>query len=194
MATSLCARTRRDLHAAWIVIALGAAVVANSGCESGGADGSAAGTRGASSGSSGGDDDSCVLRTTLSGGVNAAVGDVSQACVYSQRSVAFAPLDGTVVITLVVDDVERGQTGSFPARMDVRANDESWAGATCTVNIESNVKREPTGDAGGSHRFDQYDLEGTGSCSTPAVFRGDAAAREPVTIAPFTFASTTLFY
>ena len=190
MATSLCARTRRDLHAAWIVIALGAAVVANSGCESGGADGSGTGTRGGT----GDDDASCVLRTTLSGGVDAAVGDVSQACVYSQRSVAFAPLDGAFAVTLVVDDVERGQIGSFPARMDVRANDERWAGAECTVNIERNVKSEPSGDAGASHTFDQYLLEGTGSCSTPAVFRGDAGGREPVTIAPFTFVFTTLFY
>jgi hypothetical protein len=182
----------RSLFASWIVIALVAA------CESGGGGGTTPGTSssgggssGGSSGSSAGDDDECRLRTTLSGGIDATLGEVSQACVYSQRSVGFAPLGGGPGVVLVIEKVERNQTGAFPARIDVAKDDDRWTGATCTVNVESNELADAKSDAS---MFDQYLLKGSGSCSTPAVYRGDAGPKEDVTIAPFTFVLRTLFY
>ena len=165
-------------------------------CESGGGGGTTSSSSGGSSGgssSSGGSDDdsSCLFRTTLSGGVTATVGDENQACLYSSRSIAFAPLGAAVSVTMRVRDIEPLQTGTFPAQVDVRANKEDWNGASCTVNVESNVKEASASDAS---PFDRYLLKGTGTCSTPAGYRGEGGAKEPVTIAPFTFVAPTLFY
>jgi hypothetical protein len=51
---------------------------------------------------------------------------------------------------------------------------------------------DSTSDGGVS--FARYLLKGSGSCSTPATFRGDAGGKTPVTVAPFTFAAPMLFY
>jgi hypothetical protein len=183
---------RRVFPAVVLVGCLASIVMASSGCEGGG---SGQGDRGASStsganGTTGGD--SCELRTTLSGGIDLTLVDVSQACVYSSRSIGFASLDGRAVVLLLLEKIERGQTGSVGAEIQVSSKSEYWAGAKCSLNVESNVKVQAASDAGVS--FDQYLLKGTGSCSTPAVFRGDGGAREPITITPFTFVFRTLFY
>lgn len=150
---------------------------------------------GGSSGSSGtSDDERCSLVTKLSGGVNLDVGG-SQACVYSRLAMGFASLDGKVTVNLTIkDDVKRGQTGTFKAQMDVRTDGETWTGATCSVDLESNTLEEAASDAGGVS-FDRYLLKGKGTCEAPATDRTDAGTpKEPVTIAPFTFVSATLFY
>ena len=167
--------------AVWLT--LGSVVIA--GCESGASSGEGDGDRASTN-------DTCLLRTTLSGGIDATFGDTSQACVYSSRTVGFAPLGPKAVVLITVRNIERGQTGSFAATIDVTANKETWAGATCTVDVVSNVKEEAASDAGVT--FDRYLLKGSGSCSSPAVYRGDAGAKPPVTIAPFTFTFPTLFY
>jgi len=142
-------------------------------------------------GSSNGDE--CRLSVQLSGGVDAKLGDASQACVYSSRSVGFAPLDGKAVVTMVVRKIEAGQTGSFAADMTVGTGPDHWTGATCTVDVESNVPAPPpSNDAGLS--FNPHVLKGHGTCSTQAVFRGDAGTKPPVDIGPFTFTATVLFY
>ena len=119
----------------------------------------------------------------------------SQACVYSQLAIGFVPLGGEATINLWIrDDVERNQTGTFRAQIDVRANDEDWRGAACSVDIESNTLERAASDSGGVS-FDRYLLRGKGSCSTPATQISEAGTpKEPVTIAPFTFAAATLFY
>lgn len=150
---------------------------------------------GSSSGSSGtSDDETCSLVTKLSGGVDLDFGG-NQACIYSQLAMGFAPLDGKATINLTIrDEVERNQTGTFRAQMDVRANDESWTGAECSVDIESNTLEQAASDSGGVS-FDRYLLKGKGTCSTPATHRSDAGTpKEPVTIGAFTFVSSTLFY
>jgi len=146
-----------------------------------------------SSGSSGAnsDGDTCVLQTQLSGGVEATLGG-GLACVYSSRSVAFAPLDGNVAVSLFVREIEAGQTGTFAADMSVSAGSESWTGAACSIDVESNVPSPSSYDAGMS--FNDHLLKGKGSCSTLANYRGDAGTKPPVTIAPFTFTFHTLFY
>jgi hypothetical protein len=166
------------------------------GCTGGGTSttGNGSTSSGGSSSGSTSDDVSCTIETTLSGGVTATFGG-DLACIYSQLSIGFTPLGGKVVITMVItDDVERNQTGTFRARMDVRSEGESWSGAQCTVDIESNTLDRSASDAGGN-MFDQYRLKGKGSCSTPATQKSDGGTpKEPVTIAPFTFVASTLFY
>ncbi|WP_394834820.1 hypothetical protein LVJ94_50820 [Pendulispora rubella] len=143
-----------------------------------------------SGGSSNGDE--CRLNVQLSGGLDAKLGDSSQACVYSARSVGFAPLDGKVLVAMFVRKIEAGQTGTFAAEMTVDAGQDRWARAVCSVDVASNVPAPPTYDAGMS--FNPHLLKGKGSCSTPAVFQGDGGTKAPVDIGPFTFTFTTLFY
>jgi hypothetical protein len=178
--------------ARWVlVMTLAGAGFVGLACTGGGGS-STSSSSGGSSGSS--DDDTCTIETTLSGGVTATFGG-DLACIYSQLSVGFTPLGGKVVISMVItDQVERNQTGTFRARMDVRSEGETWSGAECSVDIESNVLAQAASDSGGN-MFDQYLLKGKGSCSTPATHRTDAGTpKEAVTIAPFTFVFTTLFY
>ncbi|WP_394824863.1 hypothetical protein [Pendulispora albinea] len=144
--------------------------------------------------SSGGDtgDNPCQLHAQLSGGIDVTLEGTSQACLYSARSVAFAPLDAKVVVSLIIRKIEPGQTGTFDATLGVSRGGDRWEGASCTLDVTSNVPAPPPRDAGLS--FNPHALKGKGSCSTQAVYRGDAGAKAPVTIAPFTFAFTTLFY
>ncbi|WP_394845409.1 hypothetical protein LZC95_51310 [Pendulispora brunnea] len=140
----------------------------------------------------GSNSDECRLHVQLSGGLDAKLGDTSQGCVYSARSVGFAPLDGKVVVAMFVRKIEAGQTGTFAADMTVNAGQDRWGGATCTVDVESNVPAPLTYDAGMS--FNPHLLKGKGSCSTQAVFQGDAGTKPPIDIGAFTFTFTTLFY
>lgn len=164
-------------------------------CDGGGGSSPSAPT--SSSGGIEDDEGDCRFVSTLSGGLRASFTGSSAVCAYTSGGVSLSEIGGDrVVVVLEFPRLKALSTGSTPATVDVhQQRDDVWRGATCTLNVESNerVSRMPTSDAGSS-AFDNYLIKGTGSCSTPATFRGDGGTKPPVEISPFTFTLRTLFY
>lgn len=166
-----------------LLMAIPAVVVA---CDGGGGSSSAA--------SSDEGDEDCRFTTTVSGGLQAELTGQSAICAYTSRAISLTEIggDGVVLIVSFERDLQPLQTGTFDATIEVHREHERWVGAQCRVDIASNVKRPSRVDA--SISFDSYLLKGSGTCSTPATYRGDAGATAPVAIAPFTFSLYALFY
>lgn len=135
--------------------------------------------------------DYCSLDVTLSGAV-----DTSQSptqgitCAYpdslhSDVEIKFVPGATLSSLTLTVQGITEGATGSFPATVRIVSGGRTWATAdgSCTVNV-------------GDHSLDltiesqfgerTYDIRGSGSCPTPAVIVAPDVSGD-VTIAPFQF-------
>lgn len=172
-----------------LVLALGAAAAAL-GCESED-DGSSSPDDGSDSSGS----QTCRLEATLSGAIERSLGKDTPACASTARTVSFVFADGStpaISVLLSIDDLEKNQTGTFSASIDVSRDSEQWRDAACTVNVTSNVKTESAADGGAM--FDRYLVKGNGSCTTPANFAGTVGGSAPITIAPFTFTTPMLFY
>jgi hypothetical protein len=140
----------------------------------------------AACGSGGASSESCSLTAQVSGGVAWSFAD-NPACLIpfgggSGIDMQFRPIDGEVqVFEVDVSDVKEGQTGSFPATVEVLLRDgRRWKTArTCTVVIDSHVfeKTEEISKA--------YLASGSGSCKDPAMPLSSATGT--VAISPFTF-------
>jgi hypothetical protein len=171
----------------WLLIAAPAIGLALLACDSGG-DGSSSGDDA--------DNDDCRFKATLSGGIQGELKGTGAVCAYTSGAVTMSELgqgDDPTVVLVNFNKVEAGQTGSFPVTIDLsKRSGDRWTGANCTIDIVSNVKTE---DAGGSSMFESYLMKGTGTCSTPAMHKsGEAGAKEPITIGPFSFTFKSLNY
>lgn len=155
----------------------------------------ACGSGGGSSSSSGASDVRCRMEMSVSGGAGDRRLDAeSQACATSSSSVSFAGLDAELVVSMSIQKLDKvGQTGRFSATVGIgiEKGKVRWDGAACNVDITSNVPDSSFSDAGpGEGAL----VRGTGTCDTPATYRSDAGAKDPVQIAPFSFVFATKLY
>jgi hypothetical protein len=131
-------------------------------------------------------DSECELDGSVSGEI-AWSNSSSPACVIPFSGSAgilmiFIPLDDELAAFQVdVADITEGETGTFPAIVEIRAEDDRvWETSDCTVEFDS-------------HEFESEDdfsrayvATGTGECSSNALAVGGGAQGE-LTIAPFAF-------
>ncbi len=130
----------------------------------------------------------CDLDASVSGAIDWRLSD-DPACLTpfgsgTGTSISFMPLDGEVLAFRVeVKDIKEGQTGTFPAGVEIEARDHRrWATATtgCTVRVDSQVYKM-------EDQFrKQYLTSGSGECSAPAM-PSSSGASGTVTVAPFSF-------
>jgi len=143
------------------------------------------------------DNDDCRFRATISGGIAQELKGSGAVCAYTSGATTLSELGqgkDPVVVGVNFSKIQAGQTGAFDVTIDISKGDARWSGAKCTLNVESNVKTQDAGSSSGS-MFESYLLKGNGTCSTPAIYRGDeAGAREPITIGAFTFSLKSLNY
>lgn len=128
----------------------------------------------------------CQVAVDVSGAVSLAIdGDAGVACLsqlgadagidveYVTQSGAFDRLG------LVVEMVQKGQTGAFPAQVRVTHEDGRVWAALCEVTIDEHTYVEP------AELGERYRVVGSGACPEPAD--GVAGTMDAVSIAPFDF-------
>lgn len=146
----------------------------------------------AEDGAGGGGEPSCGIEASATGAFSFDQPLTEQACVYSTNvddgiGVAFAFLREPVsTIALDIDDVARGETGSFPAEVLVVHEDErQFRASGCTVTLDRHEATGETLDDFG----DEYRIAGHGTCPDPAPEAGDP--QQMLELGPFSFSAPT---
>lgn len=128
---------------------------------------------------------SCALAASLSGAVTW-TSDADPACGIQSGGRAgvfmgfYLPEGEVERFVVEVEDVKEGQTGTFPASVEVKLRDgRAFETASCTVRIDEHTleKEEPPSRA--------YLMGGSGACTGPAAPKAGSGAG--ATVAPFTF-------
>jgi hypothetical protein len=130
----------------------------------------------------------CSLSMRLDGGHQASFAHgATWACAVpfgpdSSVWMVFLPGEGDVSsIDVMVDEVGRGQTGSFPAGVGVyMTDDRAWGTKRddCTVTVSEHVLLKEDAPA------DEYLMVGSGSCSAPAL-PAEGTTGDPIEVGEF---------
>jgi hypothetical protein len=84
-------------------------------------------------------------------------------------------------VTVDVDEVTEGETGTFPATVEVRHEDDrEWTATACTVTIDEHSYQSEDDFS------KEYLATGSGECASPAEPTGGDATGT-VTVEPFAF-------
>lgn len=132
----------------------------------------------------------CAINVQVSGAVTWSYGSENPACLipFSGSTgilMYFKPVSGDVSTFIVdVQDVKEGQTGAFPAGVQLETADRrvfKTSATGCTLRVDEQVF-----DLEDEFRK-QYLTKGSGECAVEAMPFGGSGAAGAVTIAPFTY-------
>ncbi len=142
------------------------------------------------------DEPPCSLSVSLSGYITATMPEqLSCGSRTGGIELSFAPGDEGHPIggfVIIVDNVERGDVGDFPATVIVFSpTGGMWETDKCTVTIEDHTNRGQVCHQQGHNGevcedVDSYRVRGRGECREPV----DEPAGVPLTIGPFEFVSS----